>query len=71
MGLSQIDTVLIVIIGVVLMIILLRPAPQPKENLGGYGVISSMAMYNRDQYCDKGNGAGWAGGCFLPHRVII
>jgi hypothetical protein len=70
MSMSQIDTVLIIAIGVVLMILLLRPKKEP-EHMSGYGVISSLAMMNRDQYCEGPNGTGWSGGCFLPHRVIL
>lgn len=71
MPMSQIDTVLIIAIGVVLMILLLRRPESPPEKMTGYGVISSLAMMNRDQYCEGPNGTGWSGGCFLPHRVIL
>ena len=47
---------------------------QRKEGLSGYGVTSALHFYDRIAYCDQGNeaqGGSYAGGCFLPHKVII
>lgn len=44
-----------------------------KEGLSGYGVTSALHFYDRIAYCDPGNekeGGAYAGGCFLPHKVI-
>lgn len=40
----------------------------------GYAVTSGLAFNNRTQYCVPGNeddGGAFAGGCFVPHRVIV
>lgn len=42
-----------------------------REGMTGYGVTSGLAFNNRMSYCVPGNDAGWSGGCFIPHRVIV
>lgn len=45
-----------------------------REKLTGFGVTSGLAMNNRTSYCIPGNqqyGGSYAGGCFIPHRVIF
>jgi hypothetical protein len=64
----------IIIIIAVIIVWYLWQKNQCKEGLGGYGVTSALHFYDRIAYCDEGNearGGSYAGGCFLPHKVII
>lgn len=42
-----------------------------KEDMSGFGVISSLNFYNKRRYCEPGNEFGYSGGCFSPNTVII
>ncbi len=64
----------IIIVISVIVVWFLWTKQQCKEGLGGYGVTSALHFYDRIAYCDEGNealGGSYAGGCFLPHKVII
>lgn len=64
----------IIIIIAVIIVWCLWQKKQCKEGLGGYGVTSALHFYDRIAYCDEGNeaqGGSYAGGCFLPTKVII
>lgn len=41
------------------------------DNMTGFGVTSGLAFNNRTTYCQQGDGDAWAGGCFIPHTVIV
>ena len=59
---------------IALFIVLLISMCNKKEGMGGYGVTSALHFYDRIAYCDPGNldeNGSYAGGCFLPHRVIL
>ncbi len=63
---------LIVIIIAVIFIVIVKTSCT--EKLTGFGVTTGLALNNRLAYCQPGNekeGGAWAGGCFLPHRVIF
>ncbi len=60
--------VLCVVLVILILFCIFRE--KKSEGLSGFGVISSLSLYNRDANCEEGRGH-WSGGCFLPHRVII
>lgn len=64
----------IIIVLIIIVVWMFWSQNQSRENLGGYGVTSALHFYDRIAYCDPGNeaqGGSYAGGCFLPHKVII
>ncbi len=66
--------VIIILLLVVGAWCLLMKSNYVKEDLSGFGVTSGLHFNNRLAYCDEGNehlGGAYAGGCFIPHRVIV
>ncbi len=69
---------MLVVLGLWLLIVYLNCSKKDDEDddnevehMTGFGVITGLAFNNRDAICYPGNKMGWAGGCFIPHRVIF
>ncbi len=69
----KVISVIVILLLVIGAWYLLMKSKYVKEGLGGFGVTSGLHFNNRLAYCDEGNeklGGAYAGGCFIPHRVI-